>query len=116
MQLRLSTKSIWLSHKAVDFRKSIDGLSALVNDYFSTEVNEGVYVFYNRHRDKLKLLCWHGNGFVLLYKRLSRGKFHVLRDAISSCQLSESELQWLLSGLDWQTQSHWQSLGYTDFS
>ena len=103
-----------MAPEAVDFRKSIDGLSALVNGYFSGQPNEGVYIFYNRARDKLKLLCWHGNGYVLLYKRLERGKFHIRQDVTQGYSLRLSEVQWLLSGLDWQSQSHWQSLGYPD--
>ncbi|WP_419589868.1 IS66 family insertion sequence element accessory protein TnpB [Thiolapillus sp.] len=38
---------------------------------------EGVlYAFTNRRRDKIKLLYWEDNGFVLYYKSLAEEKFH----------------------------------------
>ena len=53
----------------VDFRKSISGLSLIVEQ--SLELNPfevALYVFINRKRDKLKILYWEKNGFCLGYK------------------------------------------------
>ncbi|WP_419609452.1 IS66 family insertion sequence element accessory protein TnpB, partial [Thiolapillus sp.] len=35
-----------------------------------------LYAFTNRRRDKIKLLYWEDNGFVLYYKSLAEEKFH----------------------------------------
>jgi transposase len=59
----------------VDFRRSIDGLSALVMTEMKGNPKESIYLFINRGRDKIKCLFWHKNGFVLFYKRLEKGKF-----------------------------------------
>jgi transposase len=77
--LRLSEgTAIYVAGKAVDFRKSINGLTALVIEQFSSPVNDGsVYVFYNRHCDRVKCLFWDKNGFVLYHKRLERGRFKI---------------------------------------
>lgn len=42
-----------------DIRKPIDGLSALVKHEMTLPLNtEALFVFCNRGRDKIKLLCW----------------------------------------------------------
>ena len=80
----------------------IDGLALLVQE--SMELNpfeEAVFVFGNRQRDKVKLLFWERNGFVVWYKRLERERFkwpdRLEDDTVS---LSGQELNWLLDGYD----------------
>lgn len=91
--------SIYLATFVVDMRKSIDGLSILVAEHFDRNPTDGsMYVFLNRQRDKLKLLYWDRNGFVVSYKRLEKGRFK-LGDHEGICQLDTHQLQWLLSGL-----------------
>jgi len=114
MELRLQDTPIWLWQESVDFRLSIDGLSAYVLNHMEEEVTEGIYVFYNRRRDKLKVLVWHHNGFILLYKRLERGKF-CLQTMKETCQLESHQLSWLLAGLDWQLLSAHESVRPSDF-
>lgn len=67
MQLTISSPVIWLYPEKVDFRKSIDGLSELIHACDLGDVYKDVFVFANRRVDKLKILAWHKNGFVLLY-------------------------------------------------
>ena len=108
MQIRLSGKKIYIASEAVDFRKAIDGLCNEIAEDFQ---QESIYIFYNKGRNKLKILGWHGNGFMLLYKRLEKGKFK-----IGSCgTIKEQELTWLLAGLDWENMSNWGELKYKDF-
>lgn len=71
MQLQLYAKKIWFYRNPVDFRCSIDGLSHLVMAGMKQSVKEGVFLFVNRKRDKLKCLSWHKNGFILLYKLMA---------------------------------------------
>jgi transposase len=48
----------------------------VVSEYLLENPGSGkVYVFFNRGRDKLKLIYWDSNGFCLLYKRLEKGRF-----------------------------------------
>jgi transposase len=76
--LQLTPQScIFLATKPVDFRKGIDGLGALCRQQFGDNPLEGaVYVFRNRSGTALKLLLYDGQGFWLLMKRLSQGRFH----------------------------------------
>ena len=116
MQLTLSASKIWFYRDYVDFRKSIDGLVGLVHTNMGVNPSEGVFIFRNRSKDKLKILAWHGNGFILLYKRLEKGKFTVVNDPDSdSIALDGKQLSWLLAGLDWDTMSHWDGLTYDDY-
>ena len=58
-------------------RKSIDGLAALVQQKFKLALFQPVlFLFSGRKHDRIKVLFWEGDGFVLLYnKRLENGHF-----------------------------------------
>ena len=64
---------VFLCLDPVDFRKSINGLSLIVEQ--SMELNPfelALYVFINRKRDKLKILYWEKNGFFSGIKACSK--------------------------------------------
>lgn len=117
MQLIVNQAQVWLYPRVVDFRKSIDGLGALILDRFGHSLKTDIFIFLNRHRDKVKVLAWHGNGFVLIYKRLEKGKFTwgECDDKSSLVNLSDKQLSWLLAGLNWDQMSHWKALDYGEF-
>jgi transposase len=71
-----SIGAVYLYRPAIDFRKSIGGLSALVEQELGLNpFGDALYLFINRRRDKLKALYWHRNGFCLWYKRLEAERF-----------------------------------------
>lgn len=94
--------AVHLASEPVDMRKSIDGLAALVSDHLSLNPLDGqLFVFYNRQRDKIKILYWQNNGFCLWYKRLERERFQIPATLpAASVAMSAEQLSWLLSGLD----------------
>ena len=117
MQLQLYGKKIWLFCKAVDFRCSIDGLVGLITTETQQLPQEGIYLFYNRGKDKIKCLSWHKNGFILLYKRLEAGRFSFEQNATTGViEMNVDELSWLLAGLQWQKMRHWRELNYDKFA
>jgi transposase len=62
---------VYLYSDPVDMRKSINGLSIIVEQSMMLPTNSGaLFVFCNRGRDKIKILCWERNGFIVWYKRL----------------------------------------------
>jgi transposase len=76
------TTQAYLYTGIVDMRKSIDGLAALVeNNLELNPMQDAVFVFCNRSHDKIKILYWERNGFVLWYKRLEKQKFKWFKDA-----------------------------------
>lgn len=94
--------AIFACTSPVDFRKQHDGLVAIVrNELESDPLDGSVFVFFNRRRDRIKLLIWDRNGFWLFYKRLERGTFEGLRlrDA-QRLSLTRAELSMLLDGIE----------------
>lgn len=117
MQLQLYGKKIWLYRNAVDFRCGVDGLSSLITNHLKQNPQEGIYLFFNRGKDKIKGLSWHKNGFVLFYKRLELGRFHInFNKDMGALEVSRDEFSWLLAGLPWQKMTSWRELNYDKFS
>lgn len=93
---------VYISSANVDMRKSIDGLSAIVAHSFSLDpFSDAMFVFHNRHCDKVKILYWDMNGFCLLYKRIERLKFRFPNQLNGETyEITKEELSWLLNGLN----------------
>jgi Transposase and inactivated derivatives len=104
--LSVGGKRAYLACGKTDMRKSINGLSALVEQSFNLDPFEGaLFVFCNRNRDRIKILEWDGDGFWLYFKRLEKGRFRWpnldATDGATSeptMDLTGEELQILLGG------------------
>jgi transposase len=86
----------------VDFRKSIDGLAMAVGLALGRDPMSGeFFVFRNKRRNALKGLYWTPNGFVLVYKRLEKGRFAqpVVDQKTGDLVLAPGLLQDLLDGV-----------------
>lgn len=67
---------IHLYDQPVDMRKSFEGLSTLVEQAFPGRLlTSSLFLFLNRPRNRIKILFWEGDGFVIWYKRLEQGTF-----------------------------------------
>jgi len=107
-----SPPRVFLAIGATDMRKSINGLSSLVEQQFELELFSGSYfAFCNRKRDIVKILYWSENGFCVWMKRLEKDVFRWPDSAQDVMEVSRTALDWLLRGLDVQ-QAH-QRLRYT---
>ena len=100
--LNVSTKvRIFLCTKPTDLRKGFDGLHGLVLEVLRQDPLSGdLFVFLNKRRDRLKLLVWEGDGWLILYKRLERGTFASPAGQEDSIALSSAQLALLLGGID----------------
>jgi len=114
--LKEETK-IYVSVEPIDARKSIDSLSCLVQDKFNDNPQSGnLFVFFNKGKDKVKILYWDEIGFALYYKRLEKHRFAVPKlTGQSSLEITEVQLQGLLSGLDFMLMRRFTELNYSRF-
>ena len=81
----------------MDMRNSFEGLSTAIEKTFSEKIVSGsFFVFFNKTRDKIKILYWDIDGLAIWYKRLEKGKF--LKDS-SKTELSRKELVMILEGI-----------------
>ena len=96
------SSKFFLYSKAVDMRKSFNGLQGIIyNNLDSNPLSGDIYLFINKRRDRIKLLVWDRTGFWLLYKRLERGRFQELINSENkTIELSYESLIMLLEGID----------------
>lgn len=94
---------ILLSVAPADFRRGIDGFVALCQNSLALQPRDGsVIVFINRARTMIRALSYDVNGYWLMTKRLSRGKFTGWPDGQRALSpTSARELRIILSGATW---------------
>ena len=83
-------------------RKGYDGLSGVVRNEMGTAPTSGdVFVFFNVPRDKVKMLVWDVDGYVIYAKRLEKGKFEqiITKNGDKSCSIQYNHLMMLLDGI-----------------
>jgi transposase len=86
---------------ATDMRKGYDGLHALVSHRLKQDPLSGhLYVFCNRERTRLKVLCWDGSGLWVCAKRLERGRFYWPESKEAARTVSREEWMMLVGGWD----------------
>ena len=114
MKMFVEPPAIYLHKQPVDFRKSINGLSVIVEEQMQLPAFSGaLFVFCNRQRDKIKVLYWDQTGFCLWYKRLEKDKFKWPKKMSGEVlTLSERQWHWLLEGLDIQKMTGHQPLQF----
>ncbi|MCP4384298.1 MAG: IS66 family insertion sequence element accessory protein TnpB [Hyphomicrobiales bacterium] len=81
-------------------RKSFQGLLALVQHVFSERdpYSGNLFLFVNRRGNYVKVLAWDRTGFVLVAKKLEKGRF-AFPSADASQELSERAFRFLLDGI-----------------
>lgn len=103
---------VYLAVGATDMRKSINGLSILVEQALDRSPFTGdLFAFCNRQRTIVKILYWDRNGFALWQKRLEKQRFVWPQTGKDALSIDGHQLRWLLSGLD-ITSAH-KSLSYS---
>lgn len=93
---------VFVATARVDGRKGIDGLSTLVRSQLAEDPLCGsMYVFFSRRCDRVRVLYWDRDGYVLITKRLEKGTFHVpWRSEQGRVVIEAAELLLVLEGID----------------
>jgi transposase len=89
----ITSARYFLYQEPTDMRKSFDGQNPMSGDLF---------IFVNKPRNRIKLLRREPGGFVLFYKRLEKGTFHLPKPATDNSkkqQLDYSQLVMITNGI-----------------
>ena len=100
---RSTSTRIWLATQPADMRCGFDRLAELARVVTNQNPMDGhLFLFRSRGGDRLKMLLWEKDGFVLWYKRLEEGVFKLPRiePGQMSVELRASELAMMLDGID----------------
>ena len=93
-------RSYYIACGYTDLRLGIDGLVAVVTQQYDGQLNEeSLFLFCGRRTDRIKALYWTGDGYILLYKRLSNGRFQWPRSEAELKLLDPQSFRWLMEGL-----------------
>ena len=98
------TVRIYLCSDATDMRKGFDSLAHLVESTLSLDPLSGhLFVFRSRRGDRIKILYWDADGYVLWYKRLEKGSFRfptAAAQATGHVEIKAADLMMILDGVD----------------
>lgn len=94
---------LYVYTEACDMRKSFDGLAALVEHGLERDPLSGhLFCFFNRRRDRCKILWYDYGGYALYCRRLERGRFRVpdAKPGERAVTMRAAELALILEGID----------------
>lgn len=95
---------VFLCLAPADMRRSLDGLAAMTREVLRKDPLSGhLFVFFNRRRDRVKILLWDRSGLALYYKRIEKGTFQLSAfehpDSLQ-VEIESAELALILEGID----------------
>jgi transposase len=100
--INLSDVRIFLCLNPIKMQFSFDTLMGLAQETFNQDPLSGhLFLFFNRKRDRIKILFWDADGFCIWYKRLEVGLFQlpVATEGDQGVELDCRQLHQLLGGL-----------------
>jgi len=99
-----SSVRVFVCLTPADMRRSLDGLAALTREILREDPLSGhLFVYFNRRRDRVKVLLWDRSGLALFYKRLEKGTFGL--SALEGrgsprAEIDPAELALILEGIE----------------
>jgi transposase len=103
-----SATRVFLAVRPVDLRGSFNALNRLTRQVLDQDPLSGHwFVFTNRRRNRVKILCWDGSGFWVLAKRLEKGRLGWPVSEHPGAVLRTEELTALVSGLEVRAKANW---------
>lgn len=95
---------VFVAREPVDMRCGFDALEGRIIEHLDHDPQSGhLFLFFNRGRNRVKILVWESSGYWILYKRLEHGRFAIFDRAegtTSRFTITSSELALLLDGID----------------
>ncbi len=107
MLMATSALRVFAHRGPTDMRKSFSGLVGLVELELGQQVESGhLFLFFNRRRDRVKVLYFVGDGLVIFYRKLERGTFETPAAPVDGdepkggVELRLSDLTLILEGIE----------------
>lgn len=84
-----------------DLRRGIDGLVAIIQEQFQMDSGEKdvLFLFCGTKSDRIKGIVFEGDGYLLLYKRLTGGRFRWPRNKQEAMNITQEQFDWLMKGM-----------------
>jgi transposase len=105
---------IYMAAEAVDLRRGFDGLAAATRHVLRQDPLSGhLFCFINGRRNRMKILVWEPSGFLLVYKRLERGRFRFPFEPPAGqrhIEMGATDLALMMEGIDLRgarRRAHW---------
>jgi len=101
--INLSDVRIFVCLTPIRMQFSFDTLMGVAQETFNQDPLSGhLFLFFNRKRDRIKILFWDVDGFCIWYKRLEVGAFQLpmATEGDHGIELNSRQLTQLLDGLD----------------
>ena len=94
--------SIFIYRSPIDMRKSINGLSFVVDQEMKLDLkSSSLFIFCNRKRTHMKMLYFDRSGFALWLKKLDESKFPWPKDIeVDVVTVAAKDLELLLEGIN----------------
>jgi len=106
---------LYVATQPVDGRKGVDSLMVIVRDVFRNDPFEGhLFIFFSKRCDRVRIVYWDRDGFVMWTKRLERGRYKLSFSddgRLAASSIEAAELGLILQGLDLRgarRRSRWQ--------
>ena len=111
--------TIYIACGSTDFRRQIYSLCKIVENEFELDPYKGrsAFIFCNKRRDSIKVLCYDKNGFVLAQKKLlntDKMKFNWPKNKGELKMITKEQLNWLLSGLDIYPKKYFKEFNFQE--
>ena len=117
-ELLKNVPTIYIAYGYTDFRKQIPSLCNMVKTQYEMNPYQKVaFLFCNRKRNSIKVLCYDKNGFVLAQKTLldvNNYRFKWPKNEKELKQITHEQLMWLLSGLQICPKSYFEDIEMTN--
>jgi transposase len=96
---------VFLYRLPTDMRKSFHGLVALTESALQQDPLSGsLFVFFNRRRDRIKILYWGQTGFCIWYQQLQKGTYQLPDEQLlagrETIEVTRAQLSLILDGID----------------
>jgi transposase len=98
----LQEYEIYIKPGKTDMRKAIVSLNEIIAYEMKKDIySKSLFMFCSKNRKTIKIVYWDRNGFCMWQKKLEKEKFIWPKVKSEIDQISEEQLNWLLSGLDY---------------